>query len=223
MRFQDIDVAFLGHAGFLITTEKGKKIAIDPYEISPNLGKVDIILISHSHYDHCSFPAIQSLAKPDTIIIATADSQSKITKLEKADMQIIESGDEFDFGDLKVEAVPAYTPEKPHHPKKEGGIGFVIKIGNQIIYHAGDTDIIPEMQKLTGYGKHDNNFLVLLPVSGQTVMNVEEAVQVAEMLKPDLALPMHYGAGVVGTMEDAKRFVELCVEKGIRAEVIDKT
>ncbi|HVY01849.1 MAG TPA: MBL fold metallo-hydrolase [Candidatus Nanoarchaeia archaeon] len=222
MRFQDIDIAFLGHSGFLITTDKGKRIAIDPYEVSSNLGKVDILLITHSHYDHCSFPAIQSLAKPETIIIATADSQSKIAKLEKADMQIIESGDEFDFEDLKIEAVPAYNLEKPHHPKKEGGVGFVIKIGKQIIYHAGDTDNIPEMQKLTGYSKHDNHFLILLPVSGETVMDVEQAVEVADMLKPDLAVPMHYGAGVVGNIEQAKKFVEMCVEKGIRAEVMDK-
>jgi L-ascorbate metabolism protein UlaG (beta-lactamase superfamily) len=222
MRFQDIEVSFLGHSGFLITTDKGKRIAIDPYQVSPALEKADIILITHSHYDHCSFPDIQLLAKPETIIIATADSQSKITKLESADMQVIESGDEFDLGDLKIEAVPAYTPDKEFHPKKEGWVGFIIKIGKHIIYHAGDTSTIPEMQKLTGYSKHDNNFLIMLPVSGKYVMDAEEAARVVEMLQPDMALPMHYGAGVVGTLEDAKRFVELCVEKGLKAEVLDK-
>ena len=42
------------------------------------------------------------------------------------------------------------------------------------------------------------------------------------MLGPDLAIPMHYGAGVAGTIEDAKRFVELCEKKGIKAEILDK-
>jgi L-ascorbate metabolism protein UlaG (beta-lactamase superfamily) len=54
-------------------------------------------------------------------------------------------------------------------------------------------------------------------------MTAEEAAGVAAMLKPDLAIPMHYGAGVVGTVEDAQRFKDLCIEKGIKCEILEKT
>jgi L-ascorbate metabolism protein UlaG (beta-lactamase superfamily) len=222
MQIEDVSIQFLGHSGFLITTSKGFRIAIDPFKITPGLNKVDMILITHSHYDHCDLESITQLASEKTIIVTTMDSQSKITKLEKVDLQVIEIGDELDFGVCKIEAVPAYNINKEFHPKKEGWVGYVVKIGSVVVYHAGDTDNIPEMQKLTGYSKHDNNFVACLPVSGKYVMDPEEASDVAAMLKPDFAIPMHYGAGVVGTVEDAKRFVELCLKKNIKAEVLEK-
>ena len=58
-------------------------------------------------------------------------------------------------------------------------MGYVVKIGNVVIYHAGDTDLIPEMEKLTGYGKQGNTFVALLPVSGTYVMTSEEAAEAA--------------------------------------------
>ncbi len=222
MQVQDVKIDFLGHSGFLITTDKGFRIAIDPYEVSQTVEKVDMILITHSHYDHCHVPSIIQLSSPKTTIIATVDCQSKIAKLEKVDLQVIEVGDELDFGNFKIEAVPAYNVKKEFHPKKEGWIGYVVKIGSVVIYHAGDTDNIPEMQKLTGYSKHDNQFVAFLPVSGTYVMDPEEAAEAAAMLKPDFAVPMHYGAGVAGTVDDAKRFVELCLAKNIKAEVLEK-
>ena len=91
-----------------------------------------------------------------------------------------------------------------------------------IIYHAGDTDRIPEMEKLTGYGKQGNEFVALLPVSGTYVMTAEEAADVAKLLNVGLAIPMHYGSGVVGTIEDAQRFVTLCEQAGVRAKILEK-
>ena len=137
-------------------------------------------------------------------------------------MQIIEPGEEFQFGNIKIEAVPAYNVKKEFHPKREGWMGFVIKFKEVVIYHTGDSDKIPEMSKLTGYGKRGNEFVALLPVSGSYVMDVEEAVDVASMISPDLVIPMHYGAGVAGTREDAERFVKLCRERGLRAEILEK-
>ena len=78
------------------------------------------------------------------------------------------------------------------------------------------------MQKLSGYGKHGNEFVTLLPVSGKYVMDVEEAVEAASILNPSLAIPMHYGSGVAGTIEDALRFVELCMEKNVKAVLLEK-
>lgn len=220
MEISGIKLSYLGHSGFLINNEK--KIAMDPYNVSDGLEKVDLILITHSHYDHCSIKDIQKLSKKGTIVVVPADAQSKITRVEDVEMQIIEVGDELTFGDVKVVSVPAYNIDKEFHPKSEGWMGFIIKMGNVVVYHAGDSDKIPEMSKLSGYGKDDNKFVVILPVSGKYVMSAEEAAEVASLISPTVAVPMHYGAGVAGTAEDAQRFVKLCTEAGVKAEVLEK-
>lgn len=222
MEIDGVKIQFLGHSGFLIKDSSGKVIAIDPYNISEKIEKVDLILITHSHYDHCSIKDITHLSKEGTIVVIPADAQSKITRVEKVNMQIVEAGDKFDFGFVKIEALPAYNVDKEFHPKSEGWVGYLIKIGNVIIYHAGDSDVIPEMKKLSGYGKEGNKFVVLLPVSGKYVMTAEEAAETASLLNPFITIPMHYGAGVVGSADDAKRFVELCKENNIKAEVLEK-
>jgi len=222
MEVRGAQIDFLGHSGFLIKNGNGKKIAIDPYNVSDNIEKVDHIFITHSHYDHCSIKDISKLVKEGTVIVTSPDCQSKITKIENVEMQIIEIGDKLEFGNIKVEALPAYNIGKEFHPKNEGWLGYLIKINGLIIYHAGDSDKIPEMQNLTGYGKHGVEFIALLPVSGKYVMDADEAAEVAGLIKPDLAIPMHYGAGVAGTKEDAERFVKLCENNGLRAQILDK-
>lgn len=220
MKVKGVNIEFLGHAGFLVSN--GKKIAIDPYNVSANVDKVDLILITHSHFDHCSIKDIEKLSKPGTIVVIPADAQSKITKVENVEMQIIEVGDKLEFDGVKVEAFPSYNVDKDFHLKSEGWLGYLIKIKDVIIYHAGDSDFIPEMKKLTGYGKHGVEFVVLLPVSGKFVMNAEEAAEAASLINPNIAIPMHYGAGVAGTKEDAEKFVELCNGLGLKAEVLEK-
>jgi len=221
MQIKSINLEFLGHSGFLIT-HGSKKIAIDPYNISDNVPKVDLILITHSHYDHCSIKDIEKLSHEGTTVVIPADSQSKITKIKGVEIQIMEPGDKIEFDKVKIKAVPAYNIDKDYHPKREGWLGFIVKVNEVIIYHAGDSDKIPEMHKLTGHGKHGNEFVTLLPVSGKYVMDADEAADVASLLSPDLAIPMNYGGGVAGTIEDAERFVELCKSTGLKTQILEK-
>lgn len=222
MEVEGVKIHFLGHDGFLIENGNGKKLVIDPYNVSDSIGKVDYILITHSHYDHCSIKDITKLAKEGTLVIVPPDAQSKITRIEGVDMEVMEVGDEIELGKIKIQALAAYNVGKDFHPKSEGFLGYLVKYKNVIIYHAGDTDKIPEMKNLSGYGKHGNNFIALLPVSGTYVMNAEEAAEAASMINPDIAVPMHYGAGVVGNIEDAKRFVEACERMSIKAVILEK-
>ncbi len=90
-----------------------------------------------------------------------------------------------------------------------------------IVYHAGDTDVIPEMQKLTGHNQSGKEFVALLPIGGRFTMSVEEAVEAAKIIKPSLAIPMHYGS-IIGSEADAEEFVELCKEEGINAQILEK-
>jgi L-ascorbate metabolism protein UlaG (beta-lactamase superfamily) len=97
----------------------------------------------------------------------------------------------------------------------------VIQSGNIIIYHSGDSDRIPEMQKLSGYGKKENTFIALLCIGGKFTMNADEAAEAASEMKASIAIPMHYGS-IVGSPGDAIKFSELCKEKNIRAEILEK-
>ncbi|MDP1695818.1 MAG: MBL fold metallo-hydrolase [archaeon] len=222
MEVGGIKLEYLGHSGFLITNGGGNRIAIDPYNVSQGIEKVDLILITHGHYDHCSIKDIELLAKKGTIVVVPPDAQSKVTRVKDVEMQVMNIKDEFSFGHVKIETVHAYNVEKEFHPKKEGWVGYLLKFPNVVIYHAGDTDKISEMNNLTGYAGKGTELIALLPVSGQFVMTAEEAADAAEMIKPSLAVPMHYGSGVVGSEEDAKKFVEICRKSGINAMILNR-
>lgn len=220
MKINGVEIKWLGHAGFLI--KNSKVIYIDPYNIKEGLEKADLVLITHSHYDHCSVADMNKIIKQGTKIIMTADCQSKITRFDiPIKMEIIEPGQDLDFGDVKISAVPAYNVDKHFHPKEEGWVGYIIKMNDVLIYHAGDTDIIPEMQKLTGFKQPGKEFIALLPIGGRFTMSVEEAVEAVKIIKPSLAIPMHWGS-IVGSEEDAREFKELCEEEGIKVEVLGK-
>lgn len=220
MNIGEVELKWLGHASFLIKNHK--IIYIDPFNIKEDSEKADIILITHSHYDHCSVADIKNIIKEGTKIILTADSQSKITRFDTPiDIQIVEPNKELVFGDIKISAVHAYNVDKSFHPKEEGWVGYVIKMNDVLIYHAGDTDFIPEMQKLTGHKQPDKQFIALLPIGGRFTMTAEEAAEAAKLIKPALAIPMHYG-GLIGTMEDAEEFVKLCKEEGIETRILEK-
>lgn len=220
MKFGNLNLEWLGHGGFLIENEK--VIYIDPYKIKDDSKHADIILITHSHNDHCSFPDLKKIIKEGTRIVVPADCQSKINRFDiPIKLDLVEPNQEFDFGDYKICTFPAYNVGKHFHPKDESWLGYVIRIGDVVIYHAGDTDLIPEMQKLTGYKKPGGEFVALLPIGGRFTMNAEEAAEAAKIIRPTLAIPMHWGT-IVGGEDDAEEFVDLCNEKKINAIILER-
>ena len=155
--------------------------------------------------------------KEGTIVLGPADIQSKITKLDNhIELRVVVPGQTIDLGFVKLGIVPAYNLNKQFHEKEEHWVGYIIKINGSLIYHAGDTDLIPEMKNMK------NISIALLPVGGHFTMDWKEAVQAASLIYPTLAIPMHYGSDVVGTTEDAENFVRGCKEKGIKAERLEK-
>jgi len=185
----------LGHASFLLKLKK--HIYIDPYQLTDNLPKADIIICTHSHFDHCSPEDIAKIQDENTTLVVTADSASKVS----GNIQIIAPGESLNFGDIKIEAIPAYNINKSFHPKENGWIGVIVDDGNIRIYHTGDSDAIPEMKNV----KAD---VWLVPVSGTYVMTAKEAAEIVNEVKPEIAIPMHYGA-IVGSESDANEFAEL--------------
>lgn len=219
MKIGDGDIEFLGHSGFYLKY-KGKNIIIDPYRVSDNVPKADIVLITHSHNDHCSIKDIQKVSRNGTIVLCPVDCQSALMKVKNVEVHIVEKRDILDFRSFKVECVSAYTNNK-HHPQNEGWLGYLIKYGKDIIYFAGDTDLNEEIKSLSGYGKKGNNFVVVLPVSGTVAMDAFVAAETAKLLNSSLVIPHGYGAGI-GSIDDAIKFVELCKQKGVNASILEK-
>lgn len=220
MNIKEVDIKWLGHSGFLIREKHGRIIYIDPYNIGDQKEKADLILITHSHYDHCSFEDIKKIVKEGTRILITADCQSKITRLNvPVKIEITEPGKEYNFFDMRIFSLHAYNTDKSFHPKNELWVGYLLKFKDLIIYHAGDTDVIPEMKNLTGHKKEGVMFVALLPIGGRFTMCKEESFECVKILKPDLIIPMHYGS-IVGKSEDAKEFIKTCKENGFNAEIL---
>ncbi|MFO8015935.1 MAG: MBL fold metallo-hydrolase [Candidatus Woesearchaeota archaeon] len=207
---EGINISWLGHSGFAFRNDK--VIYIDPYKVSGSPEKADIILVTHNHYDHCSVEDIKKLIKPETIIVTVPDCQSKVSGMEVANVTLMRPGDKASIKGTMVEAVHAYNNNKQFHPKENEWVGFIVTINGKRIYHAGDTDLIPEMKQL------QNIDLALLPVSGTYVMTAEEAAQAVDSFRPKTAVPMHYGS-VVGTLQDAERFRE---RAGTNVTILEK-
>jgi L-ascorbate metabolism protein UlaG (beta-lactamase superfamily) len=184
-------IVWLGHDGFRI--DGAKKVYFDPYQIKEG-PKADLILISHDHFDHCSPDDVAKIQGPKTVIVTDKAAAKKL----KGDIRTVKPGDSISVHDIQVEAVPSYNVDKDFHPKKSGWLGFIVDVDGVRIYHAGDTDFIPEMKDF----KVD---IALLPVSGTYVMTADQAIKAALAIKPKLAIPMHYGA-IVGDAKDAEKF-----------------
>jgi L-ascorbate metabolism protein UlaG (beta-lactamase superfamily) len=179
-----ISVKWFGHASFEVKADD-KIIYIDPYE-GDYKDKADIILISHSHLDHCDALKTKNILKDSTLIIAPADCASKIGEKVKS----LRPEEQVSVGNITIEAVEAYnykrfrSPGTPFHPKGLG-VGYVVTIGDKKIYHAGDTDFIPEMRNLK------NIYLALLPSGGTFTMDNTEAAEATTAIKPEFVIPMH--------------------------------
>jgi L-ascorbate metabolism protein UlaG (beta-lactamase superfamily) len=164
-----------------------KVIYLDPYE-GEYVEKAHLILISHSHSDHCDSSKIQAIRQSDTTVVAPSDCQSKIGGSVKS----LKPGEKTVIEGIVVEAVPAFnhkrfrSPGVPYHPKGLG-VGYLLKAEGKTIYHAGDTDFIDEMNAL----KSSNVDLALLPSGGTYTMDNPDAIEATLAFNPKIVVPMH--------------------------------
>jgi len=191
------NIKWLGHSSVLIEKE-GECIYVDPWKIKRG-EKGDLILITHSHFDHCSPDDIEKVKKDETVIIGPSDAVAKV----KGNTREIKPGEEIDLEWIKIRAVPSYNINKNFHPKSNNWVGYIIQFSNQSIYIAGDTDFIPEMRGL-------EVDIAILPVGGTYTMNAEEAAEAVNNMKVRIVIPIHYG-DIVGSRNDAEKFAS-CVK-----------
>jgi L-ascorbate metabolism protein UlaG (beta-lactamase superfamily) len=194
---------WLGHSGFRLRAGRAL-VYIDPYRVSPEAPKADLILVTHGHYDHFSPQDIELLSQKGTRLVAPAVVAERVSGnvVSIAPGEMLE--DELVRG-VAVAAVAAYNTSKRDgegrvfHPPGAGFVGYDLNVRGERLYHAGDTDVIPEMDTVAGVD------VALLPVSGIYVMTAQEAAEAARRIAPRVAVPMHWGEHI-GTREDAEAF-----------------
>lgn len=202
VKIGNVNIKWLGHASFLLEGE-GKKIYIDPFELKEEPAfedKADILLITHEHYDHCSPDDIRKVRRSDstTLIPENCSLQFKGDARRVAEGDILADG--LEIKGIRIEVVPAYNLNKPFHPRGLG-VGYIIELEGNRIYHAGDCDFFPEMK----YLKVD---IALLPIGGTYTMDIEEAADAVQAISPKVVIPMHYGRSE-GTQADPEKFKTL--------------
>lgn len=195
MSQSDTTITRVNRSSWFILEYKDRIIHIDPgyAGLFENQGihpetfdkKADFILISHPHKDHVRMDMIERIESPTTIILAPSSCQNGIS----IPFQVLNQPQSFLHEDILIQAVPAYNTEqgrstRKYHPKGEYN-GYLVTLGQKRIYFAGDTDCIPEMGT---FGSLD---LALLPIGGTYVMDVEEALEAASIMKPKWVIPMH--------------------------------
>lgn len=190
-------IHWLGHDSYRI--DGPPAIYIDPWKLPPGSPAADLILVSHDHFDHCSPEDVESIRGEATVVVAQSSAAAKL----RAPVRVLQVGKSIEVAGVRIEGVPAYNVDKKFHPKADGHLGFIVHLGGERLYFAGDTDLIPEMDGLVCD-------VALLPVSGTYTMTAEEAVRAAGVIRPRVAVPMHYGAGVAGTADDAETFRRGC-------------
>ena len=166
-------VKWYGHAAFLITSDEGTKIMIDPYEPGAfggqlSYGKIgdqaDIVLTSHDHADH------------------------NYTQDLPGTPQVVKGSDSKTVRGISIKGIPTY-----HDPSKGSERGantiFTIKIDNIQLCHLGDLGHLLSEKELAEIGPVD---ILLIPVGGFFTIDSKEAARVAEQIKPTIVIPMHF-------------------------------
>lgn len=188
-------IFWLGHSSVLIRSDR--IIYIDPWKVRTK-DKADLILVSHGHGDHFSPDDLERIRKDDTAFVTAHDVAPRL----KGDVRVLKPGESTTAHGIPVEAVPAYNPRKAFHPRANDWIGFILTVEGKRIYYAGDTDAIPEMEGIRAD-------VVIVPVGGTYTMTATEAARAVNRIKPEAAIPIHWG-DIVGSAADARTFQELC-------------
>ena len=206
------NVECLGHSTIKFKINN-KIIYIDPYNIKEEYKDADLIFITHNHYDHFSKEDIIRIKNENTIIVITEDIYNDALELNFEEKNIVKviPNREYQVEEISFNTIPSYNINKKFHPKENNWVGYILNLNNIKYYIAGDTDIIDESKIV----KCDVAFL---PIGGTYTMNYKEAAELANIIKPKIVVPIHYGI-IVGTKEDATNFKEL-INKDIECKIM---
>ena len=141
--------------------------------------------------------------KDDTLIIMPNTMVYKAieNKIDREKILGVNPNEKYFINDLNISTTYSYNIDKDFHPKKKNNVGYIIEINEERIYIAGDTDYIEELKDL----KCD---IALIPIGGTYTMNIKEAAEFINTIKPKFTIPTHYGL-IVGELTDGDEFKKL--------------
>lgn len=204
-----VDLYWLGHATVRLENVDGFTIYVDPWhEVMQETAErpADIIISTHDHSDHFDVKAIQAVKKRDTIVVCTEASTDRVP--EDVYYDTLKPNRMVNAHNVQIRGIPAYnvtkfrSPDDLYHP--EGfGLGVLFALDGVRFYHAGDTDVIEEMQGLAD----EDIDVAFLPVGGTYTMDQDEAVNAVQLIKPRMVAPIYYGY-LDETTADIDRFAD---------------
>ena len=174
-----------------------KNIYFDPYMLITEARDADYIFITHDHYDHYDEDSIKKILKNTTYLIVPKllEEQAK-TLTDK--VIAVEPNKTYQLDGITFDTIPSYNKEKPFHPKEKEYVGYNVTVNNQKYYIMGDTDRTEESNEV----KTD---ICFVPIGGTYTMNVEEAIEYINYIKPKKVIPIHYGS-IVGDIKLGEEF-----------------
>ncbi|TPE48821.1 MBL fold metallo-hydrolase [Amaricoccus solimangrovi] len=189
------------HASFVMTTP-GLVVYSDPVwgaELYDGLPRPGLILITHEHKDHFDPETLSALVGEDTRLVTNPSVHDKLPEALRMKATPLANGESATAGDIGIEAVPAYntTPDRlQYHPKGRDN-GYVLTIGGQRIYIAGDTEDIPELRA------QEDIDIAFVPMNLPYTMDVEQAASGVAAFAPKVVYPYHYGESDLDAFEKA--------------------
>ncbi len=195
-----------------IRIEGSRILYIDPFQIKAQPHDADLILITHSHFDHLDPESIAGIVRENTVFVAPESIREEAEKIFAGHAAVfVQPGDEKEAAGIRFRALPAYNKLKPFHPKHNRWVGYLITMDQTSYYIAGDTDAVKELTDLTCD-------IALVPVGGKYTMTAQEAAKLVNHISPAVAIPTHYGS-VVGNGKEGEIFRGL-VNKNIKVEIL---
>jgi len=208
--YQDFKVFWDGHASVRVEDE-GFTVAVDPFSEADTGFTADIILITHSDAGHFDRQAIDEIKGPRTVLVAPETMSDEDFPVR--DVEYISEGEHLDIYSVEIEGVPMFNDE---HPRGQG-VGYRFVMRDKAFYVAGDTGLQDELREL-----ENRVNVAFLPVDGVYNMGVEEAIKAAVRIKPDIAVPYHFGEPFFEDVEvDLRGFKAELVERNIGVELLN--
>ena len=185
-----------------------KTLYFDPWKLGENAPKADVVFVTHDHFDHYSPQDIKNIMTENTVIVAPEKMISDViekTGVSKEKCIAAVPMEKYEANGIEFETVPAYNKLKPFHKKSDGWCGYIAQLDGKSYYVMGDTDATEEAKRVSCD-------VLLIPVGGTYTMNVNKAAEFTCTVKPETAVPTHYG-DVVGSPEDGESFKKLVEAK----------
>lgn len=174
-------------------------IFFDPFKIVGTQKKAKYIFLTHTHYDHLSIEDIDKIITPETKFIAPIDAKEKLEKYQNEKL-FVEPNKEYLLDNLTFQTFHSYNINKEFHKKEFNWVGYKLTFNGVSYAILGDTDSTPELENL----KCD---ILFIPIGGTYTMTPSEASTLTNKIKPQIAIPVHYGS-IVGKSQDAKTFAQ---------------